>query len=96
MPFALIIVGIILLVSGVRNTHPELYNLVKQDFSGDKSYVRWMLAILIIGAIGYIPEMKPLSRAFLVLVVIGLFISNGGFFDKFQQDLLGTNYKGSI
>lgn len=78
MPFALLIVGVVLLVSSVRNTQDDLYALVKGDFTGPNNYLYWMVSILLIGAVGYIPTLKPLSRIFLVLVIVVLFVRKGG------------------
>lgn len=93
MPFALLIIGAVLLVAGTRGTQDDLFNLVKADFTtqpGQPSFPHWMLAILVIGALGYVPALSKLSRAFLVLVIIVLFLSNGGFFQKFNQQLFGS------
>lgn len=85
MAFAFLIVGITLVVSAVRNTSGDLFTLMKGDFTGSNNFIAWMLAILVIGALGYIRSIAPVSRAFLVLVVVVLFLSNGGFFQKFTQ-----------
>jgi hypothetical protein len=97
MAFVLLIIGLVLLVSGVRNTASSdgsgnlgLYDLVKGEFTGDHSYMTWVFAILVIGALGYIDQLKSLSRSFLVLVLVVLILSNGGFFDKFSQELFGA------
>jgi hypothetical protein len=87
MPFAFIIVGLVLLVSGVRNTTGQLETLVKGDLTGQNSYIRWMFAILVIGALGYIKPIEPVSRMFLVLVVIVLILSNKGVFASFSSQL---------
>lgn len=97
MPFALLIIGAVLLTSSVRNTQDDLFKLVKGDFSGQGNFIFWVVSLLIIGAVGYIPKLKPLSDAFLVLVLIVLFLSkgdpskaSGGFFQKFSSALQGT------
>lgn len=87
MPFALLIVGVLLVTSGVRNTYPQLFSLVKGDFSGSGSFLHWALAILIVGSLGYVDELRPFSRGFLALLIVVLFLSNGGFFAKFQQQI---------
>jgi hypothetical protein len=87
MPFAFAIVGIVLLIAGVRDKQDELYETVKGDFTGKGSYVAWMVSILIIGGLGYIEQIRPISRAFLVLILVGLIIRNGGFFQKFNQQV---------
>ncbi len=88
MPFVLIIIGIVLLTVAVRNTQDDLFHLLQGDFTGDNNYIYWVLAILVIGAVGYIPRLKPISTAFLILVVLVLFLKKGtGFFDSFNAQL---------
>lgn len=88
MPIVFGFVGILLIVAGVRGTvagtDPSLVSLVKADFTGQPNYLEWVIAILLIGAVGYIPKLEPISRGFMVLVVVGLFLSNKGFFDQLK------------
>lgn len=77
MGFAIIFVGVLLAISAVRGTTPQLAALVKSDFTGQGSYLWWLVAVLIIGSVGYIPPLRTLSRAMLVLVVIALIINKG-------------------
>lgn len=95
MPFVLIIIGLVFLISGVKDTQDDLLALLKGDFTGQHNYIYWMVSILIVGAVGYVDELKPVSRAFLVLVIIVLFLSNGGFFAKFNEQLFSQNTTGS-
>lgn len=92
MPFAILIFGIALLVSGFRGTSSQLFGLLKGEFTGTPSFGKWALAIAIIGGLGYIRSIRPITNSFLALVIIVLFLSNKGFFDKFQQQfgLTGT------
>jgi hypothetical protein len=90
MPFLFIIVGAVFVIAAVRNTNQELVTLLKGDFTGKGNFIYWTAAILFIGAFGYISELKPVSRAFMALVVIVLFLKNGGVFDKFRQALNQT------
>ena len=95
MSFALIIVGLVLVISSVRNTvtegNPNLVEMLKTDFTGANNFSYWIISILIIGAIGYVPTFRPLSRAFLVLVIIVLIVSNGDFFKQFNLQAFGNN-----
>jgi len=77
MPFALLLVGLVLLISGVKNTQDTLFATVKGDFQGQDNFIYWFVAIIIIGAIGYIPKLKPISTAFLALVIVVLFLKKG-------------------
>ncbi|HEY6018433.1 MAG TPA: hypothetical protein VIY48_00580 [Candidatus Paceibacterota bacterium] len=87
MPYALIIAGIVLTVAGVRNTQGELYSLLINDFTGQKSFVWWSLSILGVGAVGYVQGLRPLSNAFLALLFIVLIIANKGVFQQFTEAL---------
>lgn len=90
MPFVLLIAGLALLISGVNNTQGDLYNLVKGDFFGSqKNFIFWFVAIFVIGALGNIKAIKPLSDIFLALVIVVLFLANKGFFAQFSQ-AIGT------
>jgi hypothetical protein len=77
MPFALLLVGLVLLISGVKNTQDTLFATVKGDFTGQDNFIYWFAAIIIIGAVGYVPKLKPISTAFLALVIIVLFLKKG-------------------
>lgn len=88
MPFAFLIAGAVLIISGAQGTAGDMFTLLEGEFTGSdgqKAFIPWFLAILIIGAIGYIPDLKPISTGFLALVILTLILKNGGFFDKFNQ-----------
>jgi hypothetical protein len=90
MPFALIIVGIILLIAGVRGQIGNLASLIKSDFTGSGNYIYWVVAILAVGSIGYVKKLQPISDAFLALVLIVLLLSNKGFFAQFMTGISAT------
>ena len=99
MAFALIIVGLVLLVTAVKDTASGpngLFALVAGDFSGSNNFLYWMTAILIIGAIGYIPKLKPISTACLGLIIVVLVLTkgaipgSGGLFQQFTAGLATT------
>lgn len=97
MPFALLIIGAMLLISSVKGTTDDLFALVVDDFTGPQNFIYWMVAILLIGAVGYIPKLKPISVSLLGLVVLVLFVArgdptkaSGGFFEKFTAGLGAT------
>jgi hypothetical protein len=91
MPFVLIVTGVILLIAAIRNTQQSLFLLLANDFTGKNNFVYWFLSILIIGAIGYIPKLKPVSDGFLILIILVLFLRKGtGFFDMFSKQVNTT------
>ncbi len=108
MPFALLLIGIWLLVAGVRNTAGPasqpgtLFALVHGDLTGPDNFAYWFIAIVLIGALGYVPKLKPLSTAFLALVVVVLFLNKGsasgiggGFFKQFTAGIGVTDTNAS-
>lgn len=90
MPLALLVIGIVFLAAAIRGTQKELFEVLKDDFTGPNNFLVWGLAFFVIGAIGYYRPLKPLSSAFMVLVVLGLFVSNRGFFAKFVEQVRGA------
>lgn len=97
MPFALLIIGTVLVVSAVKGTQGQLAQLVKSDFTGSNNFIYWTVSILLIGSVGYIPKLKSLSTAFLALVIIVLVLTKGnpqavggGFFQQFTQGIAST------
>jgi hypothetical protein len=103
MPFALLMIGIVLVIAGIRNTQDDLFALVKGDFTGQANFIYWVISILIIGAVGYVPKLKPVSTGFLVLVILVLFLKRGdpkgvggGFFEKFTAALNITQQPASL
>lgn len=94
MPFVLIGVGLVLVLTGIKGNPNQLYQLVSNDFTGQNNYLYWMLAILVLGSLGYIKKLEPFSRMFIVLVVVVLFIHNKGFFNQFQAQVFGKSQNG--
>lgn len=90
------VIGIFLLISAARGKHGELFDLIKNDFTGENNFIYWFAAIMAIGAIGYIPKLKPISVALLTLVVLVLVFSKGrpgagaGLFEKLSSGLRDT------
>lgn len=96
MPFILVGVGLVLLLTGIKGDPAKLYDLIAADFTGQNNYLYWMFAILVLGFLGYIKTIQPFSRAFIVLVVVVLFLHNQGFITKFQQQVFGAPAPGSV
>jgi hypothetical protein len=77
MPFALLFIGILLIVVSVRNTQQAFLALLEGDFSGTGNFFYWIVALIVIGIIGYIPKAKPVSDALLVLILLALVLTAG-------------------
>jgi hypothetical protein len=87
MTFGFLLIGAVLLVAAVRNTQGQLFTLVAGDLTGPKNFVYWIVALWLIGAIGYAKPLKTFSDLFLALVVLGILLSNKGFFTAFQAQI---------
>ena len=96
------------MTTGVRGTTKDFYKLLKGDFLSDTDstgkvtragYIYWMVSILILGAVGYIQGLEKLSKGFLVLVVVVLFLGNQknetGFFEKFNKQVFANTSTGA-
>lgn len=73
MPFLLIIVGAIMVVTAWHNTHVQFAQQLRRDGT---DFIKYGVAIGGIGAAGYIPDLEPISRLFLALIIVSLVLSN--------------------
>jgi hypothetical protein len=77
MPFVLLILGILFFIVSIQGTQGSFFSLIKSEFVGSNSFVVWAAALVIIGLLGYIKPIRPISHAFLVLIVLVLVLANG-------------------
>lgn len=87
MIFGLIIIGLLLIASSLKNTVNELGAQLQGDMLGQGGFVTWICAIIGLGAIGYIPEMRTTSRYLLALLIVVLVLRNGGIWSNAQKSL---------
>lgn len=89
MPFALLIFGLVFVVSAIRGTQADLFTLLREDFTGDKNFFVWVLAIILIVAVGNVRVLRPVSNAFLGLVVLVIILRAGkaGLFESFLSQV---------
>lgn len=85
MPFALVIVGLLMVVTGAKGTHAALGQELRADFTGEGNFLYWLLALGIIGAVGVIPGMQNFSRLFMTLAIVSMVLKNKGAFDKLKE-----------
>lgn len=80
MPLILILIGLLLVVSGIQNSQAALGKQLVKDFSGPGNFFYWIAALLIIGVVGYAKPFQQPSRVFMVLLLLALLLNNRGFF----------------
>lgn len=73
MPFLLIVIGSLLLISAVRNTYGDMATALETDIP---PYFKWALAIVATGSLGWIPGMREISRWLLGLVIVVIVLKN--------------------
>jgi hypothetical protein len=89
MPYVLIAIGIILAWLDYLGTDSiqAAGSLANQEFfTGTPPFWKWAGAMIVIAAIGYIPDMAPVATAMLTLVLVVMILSNrGGFVQLIQK-----------
>lgn len=87
MAIGLLLIGLLLIDTGLRGTHHELGARLMVDFLGPGGFIGWFGAILIIGAIGFIPGFRTPVRYLLALLLVVAVIANNGVFAQLQAAL---------
>lgn len=85
MPFALILIGLALVISAIRGTHGDLAKLLKNTFTGEGNFLIWIIVIGVLGLIGYNQKGQTFSRYAMALVLLAMVLANGGVFEKFMS-----------
>lgn len=81
MPFALIAAGLVLAwldYLGSANLAGAGSLLKQEVFTNQNPFYKWAGAIVIIGLIGYIPELRGFAVAMLTLVILSIALSHSG------------------
>lgn len=73
MPFILLLIAAVFIVSAFQNTQADLAATLEQDAPG---YLKWAAALAAVGALGWIPGMQKPSRYMLALVLLVILLKN--------------------
>lgn len=73
MILILLAIGAIIIVAAFRNSQGALFAALYEDVPG---FVIWAAAIFAIGAVGFIPGLKPVSRGLLALILVVIVLRN--------------------
>ena len=89
MPFVLLFIGIIITLTAINNTWRQLGAQLKQDFTGPNNFFYWIVAVGVVGSLGYVPQLEKFSRVFigLLLLVIILSSTKSGLWDKIRTGI---------
>lgn len=75
MPFAFMIVGLVLVVTGLQNTYATLGAQLQKDLFGPQGFIVWAIALIFVGLLGYVQELAKFSRWFLALILIAIILA---------------------
>lgn len=87
MPVALLIIGVILAIVGLRDRQAQLGAQLAADFSGAGSFWTFVGGVGAVGALGLYAPARDVSRAMLGLIVLVFILSNRGVFANLQAAL---------
>lgn len=87
MGFALLIVGLLMVITGARGTYTQFGSQIASEFTGQNNFTYWLIAIGAVGAVGYIQSLQVISRYLMALIILSIFLSHKGFFSQFQAAL---------
>jgi hypothetical protein len=88
MPFAILILGAILVITAFNNSFGTLASELEGDIPG---YFKWAAAIAAILGIGYVPGLRTPSRYLLGLVLLVVLLKNySGIFSGFKSFLTSS------
>ena len=87
MIVGLLVLGAMLIASGLKGTEHKLGQQIVNDMLGTDGFIGWIAAFGAIGAIGYIPKMEQPSRYMIALLLVVIVLRNGGVFQQFQSAL---------
>lgn len=93
MPYALVVIGLLLIVTGAKDTYKQFGQQLSQDFTGQNNFTYWIVALGAVGAAGYNKTLEPLSRIFMLIIIVSFVIAkgnpdksaNGGIFNQFMD-----------
>jgi uncharacterized membrane protein YgcG len=82
VPLLLILFGAVLVTVAWRGTEHQLAAQLSADFGTGGQFLAWAAAIGVLGAIGYVPQLRTLSNLAMALVIVVLVLRNGGLFTE--------------
>lgn len=89
----LVLIAVVLIVAAIRDTQGDLFAAIREDVT---AFGVWAAALIAIGLLGFIPGVKPVSRALLGLVIVVLFVNNyQAIVTGFRQAWSGSSEQGS-
>lgn len=67
---------------GAQNVRDGFALAQEEIFTGQTPFWKWLGALVIVGAIGYVPDMEPIATGFLVLIMVSVVLSHNSQFSQ--------------
>ena len=83
----ILVFGIIILIAGIRGRADTLGTTLSNQLTGDKSFVYWLAAVVILALIAQSDTFSPIASGILTVALITYVIKDGGVFDNFVKAL---------
>lgn len=83
MAYVLLAIGIVLGYLdylGTANLKAAGSLVYQETFGGTNPYYKWAGAMIIVGLMGYVPEMEPIATSLLILILLVLILSHSSGF----------------
>ena len=88
MAYVLLALGGLLLYLEYEGTVLDAGALLRDEvFNGPSPFWKWLGALIIVGAIGYIPELEDVAFWFLTLILISIVLSHKSGFNALLKGL---------
>lgn len=85
MPLVAILAGLVMVDLAFRGTEHLFARQLAADFGQGTEFLSWAAAVLILGALGYVPALKTVSNGSVALVIVVLVLRNGGLFQQLSS-----------
>lgn len=90
MPYVLLIAGLLLAwldYLGAGNIRAAISLFKEEVFDGTPPFWKWLGAIIIVGLLGYVDDLKPIAQALLTLILVVMLLSHKSSFSQIVNKL---------
>jgi hypothetical protein len=96
MALAILLIGVLLISTGIKGTERQLGAQLQQDLTGTNGFLTWFFAIFIIGVAGYVPYFQKPSRYLIALIFVVLVLSNSSGFAALFKEIIAAEQAGPV
>lgn len=88
MAVVFVFIALILIIAGVRGETQRVTDTLKSDINYSMGHASqfgmWIVVMLVLSAVGSWKPVRPVTDAFIVLIILVFLLKNRGFFAKFM------------